>query len=102
MTRYVFFFPLPSHRDAEQKIRFILCSNEQEKSYQEVMEGKLDGKTVDTCGKDSVSATMREHKEIATKAGINGTPAFWVNGKSVQGANIPALEALLNQKRSKR
>jgi thiol:disulfide interchange protein DsbC len=101
VTRYVFFFPLQGHPDAKSKIRYILCSSDRGKAYKEVMAGKIDGQKVDTCPDDEVSALMKDHLEIANKAGINGTPVFWINGAFVHGANIPALEALLNQNKSK-
>ena len=94
-TRYVYFFPMPAHKDAENKARFILCSSDKAKAYEEVMSGKYDDRRVDTCKDDGVSALMKKHKELASKAGVNGTPTFWINGHVVVGANIPAIESIL-------
>jgi thiol:disulfide interchange protein DsbC len=98
-TRYVYFFPMPAHKDAENKARFILCSSDKAKAYEEVMSGKYDDRKVATCKDDGVAALMKKHKELASKAGVNGTPTFWINGHVVVGANIPAIESILkNQK----
>ena len=48
-TRYVYFLPLAAHKDAENKARFILCSNDKAKAYEEVMSGKHDDRKVDPC-----------------------------------------------------
>ncbi len=98
-TRYVYFLPLPTHKDAEKHARYILCSSDKTKAYEEVMSGKHDGERVDTCNDEKVSALMKEHRELAAKAGVSGTPSFWINGHFVSGANIPVIENLLkNQK----
>ena len=98
-TRYVYFLPLPLHKDAENHARYILCSSDKAKAYEEVMTGKHDGENVDTCLDERVSALMKEHRELAAKAGVSGTPSFWINGHVVVGANIPVIEHLLgNQK----
>lgn len=94
-TRYVYFFPLPAHKDAENKARFILCSNDRAKAYEEVMSGKYDDRKVEGCGDEKVSALLKEHRELAAKAGVTGTPSFWINGQFVMGANIPAIESIL-------
>jgi thiol:disulfide interchange protein DsbC len=36
--------------------------------------------------------------DLGTKLGVRATPAFWINGQYVAGANIPAIEGLLGQK----
>jgi glutaredoxin len=100
MTRYVYFIPMPAHKDAENKARFILCSNDKAKAYEEVMSGKYDHRKVDACSDEKVSTLLKEHRELAAKAGVTGTPSFWINGQFVVGANIPAIEGILkNQKK---
>ncbi len=102
-SRYVYFLPLAAHKDAENKARFILCSNDRAKAYEEVMSGKYDDRKVEPCGDERVSALIKEHRELATKAGVSATPSFWINGQFVMGANIPAMEnALKNQNNAKR
>jgi thiol:disulfide interchange protein DsbC len=94
-TRYVYFFPVPAHKDAEKKARFILCSNDKAKAYEEVMSGKYDDRKVEPCDDEKVSALLKEHRELAAKAGVSGTPSFWINGQFIVGANIPAIENIL-------
>lgn len=96
VTRYVFFFPLPSHKDAENKIKYIFCSSDMAKTYDEAMKGKLDTQKYTVCKKPEVSERLALHKEIGTRIGVNGTPMFIINGKElVVGANIPAIQAAL-------
>ena len=96
VTRYVFFFPLPSHADAENKIKYIFCAADRAKAYEEAMKGKLDTQKYTVCKKQEAADLLNIHKEIGKRAGVNGTPMFIVNGKDlVMGANFPALEAAL-------
>jgi thiol:disulfide interchange protein DsbC len=62
------------------------------------MNGQLDGKAVPACSDAKAEALLREHKDLGTKLGVRGTPAFWVNGQYVAGANIPAIEGILGRK----
>ena len=98
VTRYVFFFPLPIHKEAEAHARYVLCSAKRAEALEEVMSGQLDGKEVPACKGPGADALLREHKDIGTKLGVRGTPAFWINGQYVAGANIPAIEGLLDPK----
>ena len=94
-TRYVYFLPLPMHKDAEKHARYIFCSSDKVKAYEEVMSGKHDGERLDTCNDAKVSALIREHRELAVKAGVSGTPSFLIHGHVVTGLNIPVIEQLL-------
>lgn len=96
-TRYVFFAPLPSHNDAESKVKYILCSEDKAHVYEEVMAGKYDGRKLETCQSEQVASLAREHKQIAQNTGIVATPSFWINGEAVSGANIPMMEKLLSK-----
>jgi thiol:disulfide interchange protein DsbC len=100
ITRYVYFYPLPMHKDAENHARYVLCSSDKTKAYEEVMSGKHDGHKVDTCTDERVSALMKEHRELAAKAGVSGTPSFWINGHFVAGANIPVIETMLKHQKN--
>jgi len=98
VTRYVFFFPLPMHPDAENKVKFIFCAEDRAKTYEEAMKGKYDDQKYEKCDKPEAAELLRLHKELGGKMGINGTPFFIINGKkSVIGANIPEMESALNQ-----
>ncbi|MDD3845264.1 MAG: DsbC family protein [Syntrophorhabdaceae bacterium] len=96
VTRYVFFFPLPSHKDAENKIRYIFCSSDRVKAYEDAMKGKLDTQKYTVCNKQETVDLLNAHKQIGSQIGVNGTPMFIINGKElVVGANFPAIEAAL-------
>jgi thiol:disulfide interchange protein DsbC len=101
VTRYVYFFPLPSHKDAEQKIKYVLCAKDKEKAYEEAMTGKLDGKKIEPCSDENAIKLFNEQKQIITRLGLNSTPQFWVNGKHVSGANIPLIESHLKKEPKK-
>ncbi len=94
VTRYVFFFPLPMHPDAENKVKYVFCAEDKAKAYEDAMKGKLDDQKYVKCDKPEAAELLKVHKELANKVGINGTPFFIVNGKkAVTGANTPEIEA---------
>jgi thiol:disulfide interchange protein DsbC len=98
ITKYVFFMPLPMHPDAENKSKYILCSEDKAKAYGEAMSGKLDDKKYTVCKKQEVDDLIKIHKEAAQKLGVSGTPFFIVNGKVVQGAAEAQIDEALKQK----
>ena len=98
VTLYIFFFPLPIHKDAEAHARYVLCAADKAHALEEVMSGQLDGKGAPACPDKKADALLGEHMELGTKLGVRATPAFWINGQYVAGANIPAIEGLLDQK----
>jgi thiol:disulfide interchange protein DsbC len=98
VTRYIFFFPLPMHKDAENKTKYIFCSSDKAKAYEEAMQGKLDDQKYEKCAKKEADALLAVHKEAAHSMGINSTPFFIVNGKPVTGANTPEIDKALQQK----
>jgi thiol:disulfide interchange protein DsbC len=96
VTRYIFFFPLPMHPDAENKVKYIFCAEDKAKAYADAMKGKFDDQKYEKCEKPDAVALLNLHKEIGAKMGVNGTPFFIVNGKkAVTGANTPEIEAAL-------
>ena len=96
VTRYIFFFPLPMHPDAENKVKYIFCAEDKAKAYADAMKGKFDDQKYEKCEKPDAVALLNLHKEIGAKMGINGTPFFIVNGKkAVTGANTLEIEAAL-------
>lgn len=97
VTVNLFLYPLPNHRDARKKSLQILCSADQAKAYKEVMAGKLDQPFELSAGCESKnSSTLEQHLAWGQKLGVSGTPAFWINGERVEGANIPEIERLLS------
>ena len=98
VTKYIFFYPLDMHKNAEPKVRYILCARDRAKAYEEAMTGKLDNMKFKACKNSSVDELIRLHKGEASRLGVTGTPFFLVNGQPVSGANIPLIEKLLGQK----
>jgi thiol:disulfide interchange protein DsbC len=96
VTQYIFFFPLPSNKDAENKIKYIFCSADRAKAYHDAMKGKLDTQKYTVCKKPEAAELLNLHKEVGSKIGVGGTPMFIINGKElIVGANFPAIEAAL-------
>jgi thiol:disulfide interchange protein DsbC len=102
VRRYVYFLPLSSYKDSEQKIKYVLCAKDKEKAYEEAMTGKLDGKKIEPCSDENAMKLFNEQKQIITMLGLNSTPQFWVNGKHVSGANIPLIESILKKEHPKK
>ena len=95
VTRYVFLFPLEKlHPHSAAKARFILAAKDQEQAYEDVFSGKYDNKPVPDAPDDGRLALFRD---VVHKAGINGTPHFWINGQHVVGYNPQKFDALLNK-----
>ena len=98
ITRYVYFFPLRQlHPNAEKHAIYILAKNSPA-AYMEIYSGVLDNKKLEDVTKDLEKVAekkLKEQEEIVGKLGVKGTPAFFVNGAFVNGANIPELEKLL-------
>jgi len=61
------------------------------------MTGKMDGKQLELCDDASVTKLIEEHKQLALKAGVNGTPAYWINNKFINGANIALIESYIGK-----
>ncbi|OPY12504.1 MAG: putative thiol:disulfide interchange protein DsbC precursor [Syntrophus sp. PtaB.Bin001] len=95
VTRYIFFYPLPIHKDAEAKALFVLCAKDQGKAYEEAMTGKLDDMKFKPCKNATAEATLQKHKDVATRLGLTGTPFFLIGNQPIIGANIPLMEKLL-------
>jgi len=98
VTRYIFFYPLPFHKDAEAKVRYVLCAKDSGKAYEEAMTGKLDDMKFKPCKDAQVEKTLQKHKEVAARLGLSGTPFFLVGDQAVFGADIPKLESMLKAK----
>lgn len=101
VTRYVFFFPLRKiHPDSEKKARYILSHKEKENAFREVFSGSMDGKPVPQ--EENGSKRLEEMEKVAQSIGVQGTPAIWIDGTPVNGADIPRITALLDGKGVKR
>jgi len=97
VTRYIYFVPLRKiHPDAEKKARYILSQPDRDKAFHDVFAGQLDGKPIAIA--DGVQQQQLEEMEkIAAGIGIRGTPALWIEGAHVNGADIQRISGLLDK-----
>lgn len=94
VTIYAFFFPLS--KESADKIKHILCSKDTLKTYDDVLNGKLDNNAkLTVCTDKKVEETVKMHMQLASQVGIKGTPLFYINGQVVDGFDLPAIEKLL-------
>lgn len=101
LTRYVFFYPLRKiHPDAEKKARYILSHKEKGNAFHEVFSGSMDGKSVPQ--DENMGRQLEEMEKVAQSIGVQGTPAIWIDGVPVNGADLPRISALLDGKEVKR
>jgi thiol:disulfide interchange protein DsbC len=97
VTKYVYLIPITQlHPKAEEKAKYILAAEDKVKAYYEVMSGAKDKDDLSSqkISKD-VNDIYQAQQSIGNKIGITGTPAFWINGKYVPGANIKMFDTLL-------
>ncbi len=101
ITRYVFFYPLRKiHPDSEKKARYILSHKEKEHAFREVFSGSMDGKPIPQ--DENRSTQLEDMEKVAQGIGVQGTPAIWVDGTPINGADIPRISSLLDGKGVKR
>ena len=94
VTLNVFFFPLS--KESGDKIKHILCSKDVLKTYEDVMNGKLDNKVpLNICTDKKVDETVKTHMRLASQIGIGGTPLFYIKGQVVDGFDPSVIEKLL-------
>lgn len=97
VTRYVYFVPLRKiHPDAEKKARYILSQSDRDKAFHEVFEGSLDGKPI-SIADGTQQQQLEEMEKVAAGLGVRGTPALWIEGAHVNGADIQRITGLLDK-----
>lgn len=97
VTRYVFFLPLSIHPDAEKKARYILSAENKELALWEAYSGELDNNREKLSKSYDDKGLLAAHRAVVTKLGVQSTPAFWVDGKFVSGANVPLIESIIGK-----
>lgn len=96
VTRYIYFVPLRKiHPDAEKKIRYILSHSDRESAIRDVFSGRFDGKPIPV-GDAAHTKELEEMEQVAARLGVRGTPALWIDGTPVNGADIPRISGLLD------
>jgi thiol:disulfide interchange protein DsbC len=98
VTLYVFFYPLS--QDSESKIKYILCSKDRAKAYDDILGGKLDGNDhLNLCSDKEAQDMMKAHQETSAKIGLRATPLFYIKGQVVPGFDQPVIEKLLAEQK---
>lgn len=99
VTRYIFLFPITQlHPDAERKAQYILCAQDKAGAYAEALSGRLDDEDFKLCDDEKVKELLLEHQRIGQQLGVQGTPALWINGQFVSGANFEKIRQILEPK----
>jgi thiol:disulfide interchange protein DsbC len=93
VTRHIFFYTLPFHKDAAGKVKKILCGGDRAAVYKAVMDGQKEVLSIAGCQAEDA---LQEHLTLAAKLGVRGTPAIWIDGVQVNGADIPRMGELLS------
>ncbi len=93
VTIYAFFFPLS--KESADKTKYILCSKDVAKAYDDALSGKLDNTQLAACTDKIVDETVKAHMKFASQIGLRGTPLFYIKGQVVDGFDPPTIEKLL-------
>lgn len=96
VTRHVYFYPLPMHPRAKEKIRFILSMPDKAKAYSDVMSGKMDSSPLLASTPDGIKL-QEEQLEISKKYKVDSTPTFIINGRIIEGFDLKKIEAALGK-----
>jgi thiol:disulfide interchange protein DsbC len=94
VTLYIFLKPLAMHTHAREKALYILSAHDRAKAYEEVMEGKLDGKQPAGINQPGIRL-LEEHMAIARGEKVESVPVFMIAGRIITGFNQQQIEALL-------
>lgn len=98
LTRYIFFYPLPRHPHAREKVQYILSQQDKAKAYREVMAGRFDNVAKLSGITEKGVKLQEEQLEIVKKAKVNATPTFIVNGRVFEGLDQKKIEEALGAK----
>jgi len=95
VTRYVFFMPMSFHPQAELKSRYIMAATDKAKALDDVYSGKIDKRDDLLAREYDDKGAVADMVQLAQQAGVKGTPAFWIDGEFVSGADIAKIEGLI-------
>lgn len=96
VTRQVFFYPLPRHPKAKEKVQFILSRTNQANAYHQVMSGKMDRVQNFDITPDGVKR-QAEQMEIVKKHKVTSTPTFIISGRIIEGLDMKKIEEALGK-----
>jgi thiol:disulfide interchange protein DsbC len=94
VKRYVFFYPLPRHLRAREKVRFILSMPDKSRAYHDVMSGKMD--SAPPLASTPEGARLQEEQlEIVKRNKVSSTPTFMIFGRIIEGFDLKKIEEAL-------
>jgi thiol:disulfide interchange protein DsbC len=97
ITHYIFLFPISEiHPKAYNKGLSILCATDRGKVFHEVLSGSLDTGAI-KCANETVKEELDAHIAIANNLSIHGTPALWIDGVKIAGADMLRIRELLDK-----
>lgn len=100
VTRYVFLMPVTQlHPKAKAHSDYILSATDSIKALDEVETGKFDQASMPTT---VLNEARIKAQAAALVSGINATPAYFINGAFVMGANEPLIEKHLKGGKSEK
>lgn len=97
VTRKVFFYPLPRHPKAKEKVQYVLSQQDKVKAYHEAMSGRLDMVQRFEGITPKGMQLQEEHLEITKKAKVSATPTFIINGRIIEGLDKKRIEEALGK-----
>lgn len=97
VTRYIFFFPLPRHPKAKEKVQYILSQTDRAAAYREIMSGKMDAVLKFEGITPKGIKLQEEQLETAKRQKVNSTPTFLINGRIIVGFDQKKIEEALGR-----
>jgi thiol:disulfide interchange protein DsbC len=98
VTRHVFFFPLPRHTKAKEKVQYVLSQKDRAAAYREVMSGSMDPVQKFEGITQRGVQLQEEQLEIARSQKVDSTPTFLINGRIIEGFDLKKIEEALGPK----
>lgn len=97
VPRHVFFYPLPRHPKAKEKVQYILSQMDRATAYREVMSGKMDS-VLKFEGITAKGIKLQEEQvETARRQKVDSTPTFLINGRIIVGFDQKKIEEALGK-----
>lgn len=97
LTQRIYFYPLPRHPKAKEKVQYILSQIDRASAYRQVMSGRMDA-VQRFEGITPVGIKLQEEQLAIVKSQkINSTPTFLINGRIIVGFDQKKIEEALGK-----
>ena len=97
VTRHIYFYPLPSHPQAREKVQYILSQKDSAAAYHEIMSGKKDAVNTSEGITPVGIKLQKEQLNTARSQNVHATPTFFINGKIIEGFDQKKIEDTLGK-----